>query len=91
MPRASRSARPSAGRLPPAAPAPGHGPDRLWLRAGDHHTGLAAAVAPGRVIGVDPHTGRLETAQTAAAEQGLANLLYEPGDIHALPLPDRDA
>lgn len=50
--------------------------------------GLAVAVAPGEVVGVDPLANRLELARAAAAAQGVANVRFEQGDMHALPFDD---
>src|SRR5215212_8050002 len=47
--------------------------------------GLAAAVAPGEVVGVDIEAQRLVGARRLAAERGVANVRFEPGDIYDLP------
>jgi SAM-dependent methyltransferase len=47
--------------------------------------GLAEAVAPGEVVGVDIVEDRLHLARAAAEERALANVRFEPGDIHRLP------
>ncbi len=50
--------------------------------------GLAEAVAPGEVVGVDREPGQVEVAQARAQEQGGANVRFEVGNIYALPFPD---
>lgn len=50
--------------------------------------GLAAAVAPGEVVGVDRASRSLEQAQALATERGVANARFESADLHALPFPD---
>src|SRR3712207_2477179 len=50
--------------------------------------GLAAAVAPGEVVGVDRASRALEQARALAAERGVANVRFETADLHALPFPD---
>jgi SAM-dependent methyltransferase len=50
--------------------------------------GLAEAVAPGEVVGVDREAHRLEGARRLAAEHGATNSRFVAGDIYALPLPD---
>jgi SAM-dependent methyltransferase len=47
--------------------------------------GLAQVVAPGRVIGVDMNTARLETARRAAAERQQDNVDFVVGDAGSLP------
>jgi SAM-dependent methyltransferase len=50
--------------------------------------GLADAVAPGRVVGVDLQSTQVERASALAAERGLTNVRFETADIHHLPFPD---
>jgi ubiquinone/menaquinone biosynthesis C-methylase UbiE len=50
--------------------------------------GLAAAVAPGEVVGVDGASSSLEGARGLAAERGVLNACFEQADLHALPFPD---
>jgi SAM-dependent methyltransferase len=50
--------------------------------------GLAAAVAPGPLVGVDLEVHRLAGAWRLAAERGVANARFAAGDIYALPFPD---
>jgi SAM-dependent methyltransferase len=49
---------------------------------------LAERLAPGRVVGVDSHTGILESARGLAAVQGLGNVEFQLADAHELPFPD---
>lgn len=46
--------------------------------------GLAEAVAPGQVLGMDIDPARVESASETAAKQGVSNVTFEVGDIHAL-------
>lgn len=50
--------------------------------------GLAGAVAPGEVVGVDPRANRLDLARAAAAAQGIENIRFEQGDMYSLPFDD---
>jgi SAM-dependent methyltransferase len=50
--------------------------------------GLASAVAPGDVVGVDFSVDVLEEGRALAAERGLTNLRFEAADVLALPFPD---
>jgi ubiquinone/menaquinone biosynthesis C-methylase UbiE len=50
--------------------------------------GLAAAVAPGEVVGVDIGPTQIEAARALAAEHGAANARFEVGSVYALPFPD---
>jgi SAM-dependent methyltransferase len=50
--------------------------------------GLAEAVAPGHVTGIDHDAAHVEEAKTLAAEQGTTNVTFELGN--ALSLPFRD-
>lgn len=50
--------------------------------------GIAAAVAPGRVIGVDFAASQLERASREAARQGVANVEFRRADGCALPFDD---
>jgi SAM-dependent methyltransferase len=50
--------------------------------------GLARAVAPGEVTGVDLAPDVLETARVLAAEEGLTSLRFETARAEALPFPD---
>ena len=50
--------------------------------------GLAEALAPGEVVGVDRDTSRVEIAEQAAAERGVANVRFQTADVHELPFAD---
>jgi len=50
--------------------------------------GLAEAVAPGRVVGVDYDVHHIEAARRLAAEHGVTNVTFDVGDIYALPYDD---
>ena len=50
--------------------------------------GLAAAVAPGEVVGLELSPAMVEQARALAAERGVANVRFEVGDVQALPFPD---
>ncbi len=49
---------------------------------------LAARVAPGRVIGVDPAPDAVAAAETARVEAKVDNLTVTTGDVYALDHPD---
>ena len=51
--------------------------------------GLAEAVAPGEVVGVDFQSSQVEQARAVAAERGVTNVRFEVGDAYRLPFPDR--
>jgi len=50
--------------------------------------GLAEAVAPGEVVGIDLAPVQVERARALARERGLANLRFKVGDVTALPFAD---
>jgi ubiquinone/menaquinone biosynthesis C-methylase UbiE len=50
--------------------------------------GLAAAVAPGEVTGIDLSAESVRTAQDAAAAAGATNVRFEQASIYALPFAD---
>jgi ubiquinone/menaquinone biosynthesis C-methylase UbiE len=50
--------------------------------------GLADAVAPGEVVGLDRDPEQVERARALAAERGVTNVRFEVGDAYALPFPD---
>jgi SAM-dependent methyltransferase len=50
--------------------------------------GLAAAVTPGHVVGVDPDARPIAAARALAAQQGVDNVAFEVGSVYALPFPD---
>ena len=51
--------------------------------------GIAEAVAPGQVIGIDQAEQAISKAREAAASQRLANLTFTVGDIHDLPFQEK--
>ena len=59
----------------------GCGPGALTL-------GLAEAVAPGPVVGIDLEPGMIERAVVSAAERQLDTVRFEVANICALPFPD---
>jgi ubiquinone/menaquinone biosynthesis C-methylase UbiE len=50
--------------------------------------GLAHAVQPGEVIGVDLQPAQVERARGLAAERGVGNVRFETADLYELPFPD---
>jgi len=50
--------------------------------------GLAEAVAPGQVIGVDLNAGQVEVASKMVHDRGMKNLRFEAASIYQLPFPD---
>jgi ubiquinone/menaquinone biosynthesis C-methylase UbiE len=50
--------------------------------------GLAAAVAPGDVVGIDREPSQIERARALAAEQGLTNVRFELAHAEEIPFPD---
>ncbi len=50
--------------------------------------GLAAAVAPGEVVGIDIQPSQLEQARALAAQRGVTNVRFEASDVYELPFPD---
>jgi SAM-dependent methyltransferase len=51
--------------------------------------GLAEAVSPGEVVGVDIQAGQVEQARLRAAACGMTNVQFQAASIYALPFPDR--
>jgi SAM-dependent methyltransferase len=49
---------------------------------------IAAAVAPGKVIGIDRDAGQVELARAAATELGRPNASFGPASVYELPFPD---
>ena len=49
--------------------------------------GLAEAVAPGEVVGVDLEPGMVEQASAFAKERLVGNVRFQVGDINELPFP----
>ena len=52
--------------------------------------GLARAVSPGEVIGLDAAPGVLEHARAHAAEEAVDNVAFVAGDVYDLDFPDAD-
>lgn len=50
--------------------------------------GLARAVAPGEVVGIDTEPAVLEDARARAAAEGVANVRFEEASVYALPYAD---
>ena len=50
--------------------------------------GIAALVAPGRVVGIDFGASQIERARAVAHQLGLHNVGFETADCSALPFPD---
>ena len=59
----------------------GSGPGTISL-------GLAEAVAPGEVVGIDIEPAQVEEARIAATERGVTNVRFEVGDAYRLPFAD---
>ena len=55
---------------------------------GTNTVGLAVAVAPGQVIGIDMESSQIELAKAHAAERGLRNARFEVANAYDLPFPD---
>jgi ubiquinone/menaquinone biosynthesis C-methylase UbiE len=47
--------------------------------------GLAEAIAPGELVGIDTSDRLLESARAHAQERGVVNARFKYGDIHAIP------
>lgn len=52
--------------------------------------GLARAVSPGEVVGIDSAPGVLEHARAHAAEEGVDNVTFVAGDVYGLDFPDAE-
>ncbi len=50
--------------------------------------GLAEAVAPGEVIGIDAQPTLVEQARTLATQRGVTNVRFEAGNVYELPFAD---
>lgn len=48
--------------------------------------GLAAAVAPGEVVGIDLEAAQINLAQTQAAQANVTNARFEVANVYELPL-----
>lgn len=51
--------------------------------------GLAEAVSPGEVVGIDIQAAQVEQARTLAGSKVVRNVRFEAASIYALPFPDR--
>jgi SAM-dependent methyltransferase len=51
--------------------------------------GLAEAVAPGEVVGIDLQASQVDRARALASSRGVTNARFEVADIYRLPFPDR--
>ena len=50
--------------------------------------GVAAAVSPGRVVGIDPNHNSIRLAEQMAKDRGIGNVSFQVGDGFNLDLPD---
>jgi ubiquinone/menaquinone biosynthesis C-methylase UbiE len=50
--------------------------------------GLADAVAPGEVVGIDNGSEQIELARSHAAENNVSNVTFQVASIHEIPFPD---
>jgi ubiquinone/menaquinone biosynthesis C-methylase UbiE len=50
--------------------------------------GLATAVAPGEVVGIDLEVAQIKLARTQATQANLTNVRFEVADVYELPFPD---
>src|SRR5215471_16250915 len=50
--------------------------------------GLAQAVHPGEVIGIDLQVAKVERARELAATRRIRNVRFETADLYGLPFPD---
>ena len=57
----------------------------LGCGTGTITVGLAEAVAPGQVVGIDADPQRIETAESRLRDLGIANLTYQLADVYKLP------
>ncbi|WP_406316518.1 methyltransferase domain-containing protein [Streptosporangium sp. NBC_01639] len=85
---AARSAATHAGFFLPHL-APGLSLLDLGCGPGTITTDLAAAVAPGRVLGLDRQAAQLTGARTLAARRGLTNVEFQEGSCYDIPLDDQ--
>ena len=56
--------------------------------SGDISVGLARAIAPGELHGVDIQESQIGLARSLAVSAGTGNAIFHLGDVTALPLPD---
>jgi SAM-dependent methyltransferase len=61
---------------------------RVGCGPGSITMGLARAVAPGHVTGIDHDAGHVEAARNLAEAQGVTNVAFELGDALSLPFQD---
>jgi ubiquinone/menaquinone biosynthesis C-methylase UbiE len=73
--------------LKPFLPAGGSVLD-LGCGAGGITLGVASAVAPGHVVGIDPNHDSIRLAKQTAKERGITNVSFAVGDGFNLDLPD---
>jgi ubiquinone/menaquinone biosynthesis C-methylase UbiE len=59
----------------------GCGPETITI-------GLAEAVSPGRVTGIDMEKTQIEKARELAAQRGLTNIQFEVCNLDEMPFPD---
>ncbi|RSM98179.1 SAM-dependent methyltransferase [Nonomuraea sp. WAC 01424] len=69
--------------------APGMSLLDLGCGPGTITTDLAAAVAPGHVLGLDQQAAQLAGARTRAGQRGLTNVEFQEGSCYEIPLDDR--
>ncbi len=50
--------------------------------------GLAAALAPGEVVGIDVQPSQVEKARALAVQRGVTNVRFEASNVYELPFPD---
>jgi len=50
--------------------------------------GLAAAVVPGKVVGIDVQPSQVEQARALADQRGVTNVRFEATNVYELPFPD---
>ena len=50
--------------------------------------GLATAVAPGEVVGIDAQPSLVEQARALAVQRSVTNVRFEVADVYDLPFPD---
>ncbi len=56
--------------------------------SGNISVGLAKAIGPGELHGVDLSETQIELARSLAASEGTGNAIFQVGDVMALPFPD---
>jgi ubiquinone/menaquinone biosynthesis C-methylase UbiE len=60
----------------------------LGCGPGSITVGLAEAVAPGEMVGVDVQPSQVAQAQALSASRGVMNVRFEVADVYRLPFPD---